>query len=321
MREIENKFIIALKQENFEIANMYLELEPGLLNSKYLNNGNGKYITILHYATIELSKKSLLFLLEKNIDINLTDDELNTALHEASRVGNYEAITILLKKDPNIMLENYNSERSLHLAAKNNYTEIVELLLNFARLNYAIYFQNYIDGKTTEGMSALHYAAENNNDQMLNLLLDNNAETNTVALGGVCPLHISAGNCNQHLIVKKMLEMGASVNIQDYNDKYSPLHKAIWHNCTANAKSLLQKGADKYLIEASNNTALHLASLLGNDKIVKLLLQYGAKADIYANGALPIHLAAESKSTKSVEYLFSVHDINVKSRAIKFSAH
>ncbi len=81
---------------------------------------------------------------------------------------------------------------------------------------------------------------------------------------------------NGHIdLVKKMLSIGADVNVKD-NYRNTPLHYASRYGRTEIVKLLLEHGAEVNTKDKYGWTALYCASRKGHTEIVNLLKQYGA---------------------------------------------
>ncbi|TYZ57539.1 hypothetical protein PybrP1_005411 [[Pythium] brassicae (nom. inval.)] len=72
---------------------------------------------------------------------------------------------------------------------------------------------------------------------------------------------------------------GVSVNYVDVDDGWPVLLWAVKARQPECLAFLLSKGASVHLGDSSGNTALHKAAYLGFDDCVRILLQYGARAD------------------------------------------
>lgn len=67
--------------------------------------------------------------LAKGVDINITDEERETALMEAADDGNLRAVQNLIAAGADVNLRNEDAETALMMAADEGYTEIVKALI------------------------------------------------------------------------------------------------------------------------------------------------------------------------------------------------
>jgi len=78
----------------------------------------------------------------------------------------------------------------------------------------------FINAPNEVGETALHYAVEQGNKAVCELLLINRANSNSASLDGQTPLHIAAG-CNHKEIYKLLLSLGANEKVRN-NDGKTP---------------------------------------------------------------------------------------------------
>jgi len=173
------------------------------------------------------------------------DQELLTA----SRLGDFSKVERLVRS------QNHNSSSSWNLA----HTFRIKTAAN-------VNFQD------ASGYTPLHYAALNDHQSIVVLLLRNAASTLTVDKQGNSPLHLAAWKGNNEIVIS-LLTHGPSI------------------------AKINQKNKE-------NETALHFACQYGNNEIVKTLLNYGAECDA-RNSRIesPLDLASQYGRVSSVELL------------------
>jgi len=86
---------------------------------------------------------------------------------------------------------------------------------------------------------------------------------------GHTALHWAAAN-EQCEVVQWLLEVGMSPNIRNNGDS-TPLHSAAGAGATKVVKQLLERGADKTLGDSGDETAAQLAAARGHAEVVALL--------------------------------------------------
>lgn len=87
-----------------------------------------KYRNALIKAAMTSDIEALSFILRNIVDMNIYDNNGNTALHVASALGNFEVVNLLLQNNVDITIKNLNGETALDLAVENSHQEIVEML-------------------------------------------------------------------------------------------------------------------------------------------------------------------------------------------------
>jgi len=192
---------LAVQRNNLYIVNLLLDNKQYLINVK---NSHGK--TPLHIA-VENQKLEMVNLLldNKGADVNATNKDGDTPLDVALTLDNNEVRQAIYEKvnKTNVMLE----------AIKNDKPVMLKYLL-----------EQGADVNATNGHTPLHIAVEYENLDMVQLLLNKNANINATNKDGDTPLHIAVENENLDMI-PLLLEKGANVNAEN-KDGYTPLHIA-----------------------------------------------------------------------------------------------
>jgi ankyrin repeat protein len=120
-----------------------------------------------------------------------------------------------------------------------------------------------------DGFTPLHLAAFFGRSEVVNLLLDHNAEVNLIAKNviKVMPLHsaIAGGDFE---IAKQIVERGAEINARQAGG-FTPLMGAAQNGDAKLVKLLLARGADRAMKSDEGRTALDFAP---NDEVKALLV-------------------------------------------------
>ncbi|GMI65206.1 tetratricopeptide repeat 10 [Hibiscus trionum] len=151
------------------------------------------------------------------------------------------------------------------------------------------------------GATALHHSAGIGNIELLKHILAKSVEVDSQSDAGT-PLVWAAGH-GQHDAVKVLLEHNANPNAETEDD-VTPLLSAVAAGSLACLDLLIQAGA-KVNITAGGATPLHIAADLGNPELINSLLKAGADPNVIdEDGQKPIQVAAASGQRKAVEILF-----------------
>jgi ankyrin repeat protein len=131
-----------------------------------------------------------------------------------------------------------------------------------------------------DGMTALHWAAEQRNEEMAKLLVFAGAEVNAVTrIGAHTPLHVAA-EAGSGPVVAVLLEAGADVAAET-NTGVTPLHFAALSGNPEAVNALAEKGADVNARERSwGQTPLMFAADRGRVPALKTLIARGADVKI-----------------------------------------
>ena len=129
-----------------------------------------------------------------------------------------------------------------------------------------------------DGMTALHWAAERGDTEMVDLLVVAGARLDAVTRNGrYTPLHL-AGSEGYALVIRLLLEAGADPNARSSTDA-TPLHFAAGSGIVEAVRTLLDRGASVDAREAAmGQTPLMFAAFKGRGEAVSALLQAGADA-------------------------------------------
>ena len=166
-----------------------------------------------------------------------------------------------------------NGYTALHIAAQNGDIELVKYFLSLGC---------DVDG---EGYATpLLLAAEYGHKEIVDLLIGNGANVNSVDPESCSPLYYAS--LNGHIgIIKTLIDKGADVNIQNKHGLGTAILSAIYKGQIEAAKLLLDAGADIYLSHKFSIDPLYAAIRSGKPEMVELVLSYDPDLDaVYDNG-------------------------------------
>lgn len=134
-----------------------------------------------------------------------------------------------------------------------------------------------LDAAQGDGMTALHWAAEQGHVEMARRLLEAGANLAVVTrLGDYTPLHIAARAGNAEL-VSALLEAGADPGVRTSTGSSTPLHFAAATASDDAVAALLEYGADPNEREEHwGQTPLMFAASAGRLSAVEMLIEAGA---------------------------------------------
>ena len=124
--------------ELLDASNLDIRVRMNDYDRRYLNRSvdmnavckNG--MSVLHYCARHEREllDTAIALMKSKIDINISDNDGNIALHYASDRGHVGLVEVLLKYNANFSERNKMGQSSLHLASKRGYCSIVNRILN-----------------------------------------------------------------------------------------------------------------------------------------------------------------------------------------------
>jgi ankyrin repeat protein len=169
-----------------------------------------------------------------------------------------------------------------------------------------------VNALNREGNSLLYVAAEKNQIDKINFLLDNGADVNIRNERGVTPLNVACDK-NALAAVQLLIDRGADVNTRT-NRGNTPLSCAAsgkgctllntvafnkTYDFTNVAQILLENGADVNLLNP-----LLIAARVGNQKMVQLLLANGANINATdTTGQNVLQISEQQGHTNIVKFL------------------
>ncbi|XP_043483988.1 ankyrin-1-like [Leptopilina heterotoma] len=294
--------------------------------------------TPLHCAIYRKHIQLAEILLQNGANVNVQAKNKQSPLYVAIQIKSIQLAEILLQNGADVNVVDKNETTPLASAAIYNNIELVELLLK----NGATISEEQKANKETHEimMMPLYYAVKNRNYKIVKLLMMNGFNAVDAAL------HEAVRN-NDYEILKYLVEHGSKINAKSkawLEDEDEKKIKIFWSRTIL--QSSLSEGSLKiwrYLlknsskIDASPNSALHLAvregqtevvkkmvkqkdldtnsidSRLavyiavenGNEEILKILLEAGYSFKTCFRDRSPLHIAATFNHTRLVEMLLN----------------
>ncbi|XP_033213964.1 serine/threonine-protein phosphatase 6 regulatory ankyrin repeat subunit A-like [Belonocnema kinseyi] len=239
----------ALCRSSFEIVRL-------LLNN--ISKANSSSVSEQTSRNFKTCRETVSFLLNLNMDLNMSKSKCPTLLHFVARHGDEDTFKMLPSRSKSFDINALNPDQHalIHiLLDTNKETLLKKLIKSGASVN-------------TPGSpgSILHYAVMKNNPSLVRYLLEHQADVNALTVAGRTPLHYAAciGNIE---VVKMLLEAGADVNSRKCRNNITPLHEACGGSLKREA--LLSGSVLDYKEKSKFRNIL-------NEEIIKLLLEYGA---------------------------------------------
>lgn len=220
---------------------------------------------------IQKRKELIHLLLKYGADVNISDNEGVTILHDLSEydvifyeLDKVEMAKLILSKGADINAKTKANKTPLFLSIRNKFVNLAELLISYgADINCTCNVWNNFTP-----LHALTYYSEYNSHtvNLLNMLLENGANVHAREVDEATALHIAI-DCHgiernirddDDQMALSLLKFGAEVDASDRNGQ-TPLHRACLNRYTIGAKGLLNHGADINIEDEFGNTPLSLA--------------------------------------------------------------
>ena len=201
-------------------------------------------------------------------------------------------------------IKDENKNTILHRACFLNDKDLIILIIQELKkiLGSLSLLSKFINEKTDEGMTALHYAAYKGNLEISKILIENGASVDAITKLGKNIIHLASEGNQPSIMIYFLYKEGLDIFTRDENGS-SPLHWACYSGAEESVNFLLSLKADINSQDKEKLTPLHLATLYNREKIVIKLLQNGAnKYNKNTRGELPIDIARK-------KYFYNLIDI------------
>ncbi|XP_050796459.1 serine/threonine-protein phosphatase 6 regulatory ankyrin repeat subunit B-like isoform X2 [Gopherus flavomarginatus] len=280
--------------------------------------------TPLHIAArIREGEKVAEMLLKSGADVNVEQENGETAMHVAARHGNLRMIKALIEEGGELTSQSKAGESPLHIAVQHCHLPVVEEILNYLATEKShAKATACVNQENKAGETPLHLAAavkkdmvhfEEEETKIIAMLMEYDADiSRTTRLSLETPLHYCARVGNADVLLEMLKHISASrmqqtINKQAKND-CSPLLVAAERGHTAIVKILLQHHARVDVFDEHGKAALHLAAENGHDQIADVLLWHKAFVNAKSKlGLTPLHLSAQNGYNHLVKLLVETH--------------
>lgn len=221
-KEAMTPFLLGISRGSIECIDLYIKNHKKLITP---------YMDMFKICIEHNQIETLRYLL--NLNENIIDEYSsvksdftnNSLLHLACIHKNFKIFKILIEyindgKLPIDMIErrNQKNESCFFIACKNGCLEIVEYLVNLYRSKK---FPNYdpMSDKDDENSTPLHLAARTNHSHILEVLIENGADVNSLDKFSRSPIHYSC-QIGSFEITKILVDHKSKLNINDTSGKY-----------------------------------------------------------------------------------------------------
>ena len=284
--------------------------------------------TPLHLASCYSALQTVQVLLDHNSDANAQDAEGKTPLRRVSQSSYYDAgtdsgiVRLLLDRGMEVNAQDKDQATPLHLASYASRLEIVQVLLDHGakvdaknadgqtplhRASQCLQYRYYasqvarlllergadINSRDKDQATSLHLASYYGLADVVEVLLDHDAQTNAKDIHGETPLHnVVLGDLCQNIttsarsqesyrrevlrLTQQLFDRGAEVNAKNM-DNETPLHLSVRFRFLGMVRMLLEHGADVNVKNFEGKSPLQLASGRKRKAMRRLLLEYNAK--------------------------------------------
>jgi len=249
----------------------------------------------LHYAVRKDSARKVQALLNVGVDIDAQDNNGQTSLHYAIARGDLGVVRVLLEAGADAAIRDNSGRGVLQCAPEGS--EVAQILQGHlneqllrvagggARVDALINAGAKVDARDERGMTPLHHAATNGNDDAVQALLNAGAEVVFCDGDGRTALQLASQGSD------------AACSLQNHLDGLLLAEVRIGNNA-ARIKSLVEAGANTRVCGEDGKVPLHIAVSRDSGAIVDALLRMDADAVHVRdkNGGIPLHYAVKNEA-------------------------
>jgi serine/threonine-protein phosphatase 6 regulatory ankyrin repeat subunit B len=195
--------------------------------------------------------------------LNQTDDKGVTALHWAGFKGHEEIVTFLLSQGARADIADQNGMTPYMDAACKGHVGVVKMILQHMG-------GKGLDETDIEGLTALHWAAESGQEEMVGYLLSQGAQADIADQKGSTPLMDAA--CKGHVGVATVLLEHTEGQGLDQTDKngWTALQWAAQKGHEKMVRALLLAGADATITDHWGRTPWAIADVMRRQECVEV---------------------------------------------------
>ena len=265
--------LISIKNKNeneqkiIEILQKIKEIpQKNSFSFNYQDKDNGN--SVLHYASQRNNTKIIKYLIEFNNDINIKNNNLQTALHIAAKNNYVDICSILIENGAMMNIYDKYKKTPIHYACENNYSELMKLF-------YDIFIETDTDEKICDNLT---------NNKEINMLFQNyfkkndNADSKNIGKNKE-KKHINIyKKINKNLIIKNQLKIGRMENNNNNNKSTEKIIKEKLVNIK-NSKESYNNGYNNSKKDSCSNSSLNNENngIIENDKLITSLDHYKYK--------------------------------------------
>ncbi|XP_071550393.1 uncharacterized protein [Panulirus ornatus] len=266
---------------------------PGTLDTE-----DHKKRTPLHWAAAYGSEENVRLLIKHGANNLMPDQEGKTPLHWAAMSkaeGAKDCVRTLICAAPSsVNWQDFDGITALHLAVAEARKDTVDVILSVQKCN--------VDLTDNQFRTALHWACNRGLTAIVGCLLERGAHLGAVDVYGATPLHYAAQLNHDDTV--ELLVRRPCVRDDPSKEGYTALLWAAAQGADSAITVMVRHGASLTEADPRGCTALHIAAGAGHVSTVGVLLRLRAPPDVCANdGRTPLLHAAQAGHAQIVKIL------------------
>lgn len=212
---------LPIKYDFYNIVKYLVDINKDIIGVSILDIRDKNYNIPLHYAITFNNYEIVDLLLKSGSNPNQQDKYGNNSLHLAIYNRNQKIIEKVIEYIVDVNSKTYIGESVLHIASNLQLVDVVKYLLNIKELDVNV--QDY-----EHEITALHYAINLGNREVVKILLNKGANPNIQDAYGNTALHYSASEENFEFFNEIIKSSQYKINYNLWNiDSKLPLHLVI----------------------------------------------------------------------------------------------
>lgn len=205
---------------------------------------------------IDRDDATSLWALMPTVEITIGNEKGKTALMAAAKLGDRKMLDALIHRGAALQRRSKTGGTVLMYAVLGNNIEMVRYLFALDDVEQST---TMIDAQSTNGWTAAMIAAAKGFDQVLGLLVEQNADPWLADGYGWSPLMRAIDNRHRNVVRYLLGLPDVSLNKQNENGS-TALHVAVLTGDVESVRLLLKRGADQMIRDKANRSALDIAT-------------------------------------------------------------